>query len=559
MKTQLIRSCLFGLLFPAALSVCAAERKYSWQTGSASVALLSEGKTVWQFNHDPDTASKPFFHPLALPGGEPATWQSPADHVWHYGLWFSWKYLNGVNYWEEDQTTRQSEGVTSWRLVQAEMRPDFSARFELALDYRPRQAAAPVLIERRQIQVGAPAADGSYALDWQLEFQAGNEAVKFDRTPLPGEPGGQVYGGYAGLSVRFAQAFTNTQINASSPVGAARDHRYRFSAAAADYSGQLGGPELGIAFFDHPANLRHPTRWYAIVNPSAPFAFLNAAWLQQQPFELAAQDKFTLRYRVLVHPGRWEEVQLDALHRQYATATGGAKPSDRRLLVFTKNGKGYVHDNIASSVAALRKLGAENDLVVEVTDDPAAFTDENLGRYRVLVFSNTNNELFDNDGQRAAFQRYLRAGGGFVAIHSACASERQWPWFWSMVGCKFVRHPRYQPFTLTVCDTNHVSTAHLGDSWRWTDEFYYLDHLNPNVQVLLAGDRASLVDEHRGKNEGEQIAGQSPLAWCHEFEGGRVWYTALGHSPEHYTDPRFTRHLLGGIQWAMGATNRVAH
>jgi type 1 glutamine amidotransferase len=531
-----------------------------WATGATSVALRCDGQTVWRFNYDTNAASKPFFHPLALPGGEPLTWQSPEDHVWHYGLWFSWKYLNGVNYWEEDKATRQSAGVTSWRVEKVETRPDFSARIELALDYRPRGTAASVLTEKRHINVSAPAADGSYALDWRQEFQAGAANVKLDRTPLPGEPGGQVYGGYAGLSLRFAKEFTNTQIHASSDPGPAKDNRHRFSAAAADYSGRLGEREVGVAILDHSANPRHPTRWYAIVNPSQPFAFVNAAWLQLQPYELAAGGKFTLSYRVIVHSGRWDATRLGAEHQKFATAGTASAGAGARILVFTKNGKGkddkgYVHDNIATSVESLRRICDQNGLAMDVTAEAAAFTPDNLRKYKALVFSNTNNELFDSEDQKAAFQQFVRAGGGFVGIHSACASEREWPWFWKLIGCKFVRHPKYQPFNIKVCDTNHPSTRHLGQTWQWTDEFYYLDHLNPGVRVLLSGDRTQLQDDKKGQNEGQQINGESPLAWSQEFEGGRVWFTALGHSREHYADPQFTRHLLGGILWAIGEAN----
>src|ERR1039458_5456234 len=154
-----------------------------------------------------------------------------------------------------------------------------------------------------------------------------------------------------------------------------------------------------------------------------------------------------------------------------------AASPERRVLVYTKNqvGKGlFVNDNIPASVAAIKKLGAENNFTVEVSDAPAAFTDQNLKRYKALVFDNTNNEIFDNEEQKAAFQRYIRAGGGFVGIHSASGSMRQWPWFWEMLGGKFLRHPKLQPFTVKVKDPNDPSTAHLGTSFQWTDEFYFL-------------------------------------------------------------------------------------
>jgi uncharacterized protein len=229
--------------------------------------------------------------------------------------------------------------------------------------------------------------------------------------------------------------------------------------------------------------------------------------------------------------------------------------AERRVLVYTKNqvAKGlYVHDNIAASVAAIKKLGADNNFLVDVSEDPAAFTDQNLKRYGAVIFDNTNNEIFDTEEQKAALQRYIRAGGGFVGIHSASGSMRKWPWFWSVLGGKFSRHAKLQKFTVHVKDSQHPSTAHLPASFEWTDEFYYVDNMPDGVHVLLAGDLVKLDDPGKEKYPGKKFGDEFPLAWSHEFDGGREWYTALGHQKEHYSEPMFTKHLLGGILWAMG-------
>jgi uncharacterized protein len=248
--------------------------------------------------------------------------------------------------------------------------------------------------------------------------------------------------------------------------------------------------------------------------------------------------------------------------------------AERRVLVYTKNGKGYVHDNIAASVVALQKLGAENHILMDVSDNPAVFTPSNLRRYRAVVFDNVNNEIFDNGSQRAALQSYLRgstriespkgaeqaaswwgrtpSGGGFVGIHSASGAERDWPWFWEVLGGKFLRHPKLQQFTVRVKDPNDPSTAHLPATFQWTDEFYYLDHMPAGLHVLLVGDLTTLNDPAKDKYPGKQFGDEFPLAWKHEVAGGRAWYTALGHQKEHYSDPRLMQHILGGILWAMG-------
>jgi uncharacterized protein len=236
-------------------------------------------------------------------------------------------------------------------------------------------------------------------------------------------------------------------------------------------------------------------------------------------------------------------------------AAAGEPPP--RVLLYTRNGptldgkKGYVHDNIATSVVAIRELGAANHFDVDVSDDPAVFTEANLARYRALVFSNTNNEVLDTPAQRAALQHYLRHGGGFVGIHSACGSMRDWPWFWALIGGSFVRHPKLQEFTIRTVDRSHPSTAHLPATWRWTDEFYFLRDMPTDLKPLLVGELAGLEDPKKPADETTH-----PLAWYHEYDGGRSWNTTLGHRKEAYADPIFRQHILGGILWVLQRPSR---
>ena len=224
------------------------------------------------------------------------------------------------------------------------------------------------------------------------------------------------------------------------------------------------------------------------------------------------------------------------------------------VLIYTKNGKGgsgYVHANIPDSIACLKKICDKNGWTCEATDDAAIFTAEKIKAFDVLVFSNTNNETFDTDRQREVFKDYIHNGGGFVGIHSVCGSERDWPWFWANLGGKFVRHPPPQKFDIKVIDCNHPSTEFLGSVWKWEDECYFLDNLNPDIHILLAADLTTVKDGDAGAYPGKTFGQYFPLCWYHTFEGGRQWYTALGHYPRHYRDENFIKHLTGGIRWAM--------
>lgn len=223
----------------------------------------------------------------------------------------------------------------------------------------------------------------------------------------------------------------------------------------------------------------------------------------------------------------------------------------KHVLIYTRNGKGYVHENIAASVEALKKLCGKNKWTVESSDDASVFTTENLKRFNCIIFSNTNNEGFDTEEQKAAFVAYTRAGGGFVGIHSASGSERKWPWFAAMLGGRFVRHPALQNFTIKVIDRNHPSTAFLNELWEWEDECYYTNNLNPDIHVLLAADLTTINDDKKAEYPGQTFGDLFPLAWYHEFDGGRQFYTSLGHKAEYYQDEKFLKHLEGGIRWAI--------
>jgi type 1 glutamine amidotransferase len=230
------------------------------------------------------------------------------------------------------------------------------------------------------------------------------------------------------------------------------------------------------------------------------------------------------------------------------------------VLVYTRNytpdGKGYVHDNIASSVEAIRKMGAEKGFAVDASDDPAVFTAANLKQYAAIVFSNSNNEAFASDAQRDAFKAYIEAGGGFVGIHSASGSERSWPYFWQVLGGKFVVHPRMQAFTVQVADASFPAAEGLPAEFAWTDECYFTDHLNPDIKPVLVTDRTKLTDLEtvKKKADPESFPIPLPLAWYHRFDGGREFYVALGHNKQDYANPILYGIIENGILWAMGAT-----
>lgn len=218
------------------------------------------------------------------------------------------------------------------------------------------------------------------------------------------------------------------------------------------------------------------------------------------------------------------------------------------VLVFSKTA-GFRHGSIPAGVAAIGALGAEHNFEVDTTEDAAQFTDAVLAQYDVVVWLNTTGDVLD-DAQQGAFERYIRAGGGYVGVHSASDTEYGWSWYGDLVGAYFNNHPANQTAMVKVEDPAHPSTGHLGSVWERFDEWYNFQ-TNPrgDVHVLLSLDESS-YDPGAGA-----MGVEHPIAWCQDFDGGRSWYTALGHTNESYGEPAFLEHLVGGIETAAGVVD----
>src|SRR5688572_19436093 len=222
-----------------------------------------------------------------------------------------------------------------------------------------------------------------------------------------------------------------------------------------------------------------------------------------------------------------------------------AHSQDSRVLVFSKTA-GFRHSSIGPGIAAIRKLGQENGFAVDATEDASAFTSKNLGRYRAVIFLNTTGDVLDAT-QQDDFERYIQAGGGYVGIHSATDTEYEWPWYGRLAGAWFESHPNnpnVQKGTFRVVDKNHPSTEGLPDVWERVDEFYNFKSIDPGIRVLIDIDEKT----YQGGKNGDR----HPMAWYHDFDGGRAFYTNMGHTDETFSEPLFLRHLLGGLRYAMG-------
>ncbi|WP_341842083.1 ThuA domain-containing protein [Chitinophaga caseinilytica] len=230
----------------------------------------------------------------------------------------------------------------------------------------------------------------------------------------------------------------------------------------------------------------------------------------------------------------------------------------KKVLVFTKNGKGYVHDNIPDAAAAFKKMGTDHGFAVDVTDDASVFSESRLAQYDALVFTSTNNDVFDTDAQKVALMRYIQSGGGFMGVHSAIGTERKWDWFKRMIGGTFAWHAKFQRFRVVAVDPAHPSLKDVPKVWEREDECYFSKEMYGGIHPILAHDSKSLQDVNDTvltKNQGS-FGNYYPAAWYQHFDGGFVWFTSLGHHKRDYTDPVFVNHLYQGLHWLVGQTAR---
>lgn len=223
------------------------------------------------------------------------------------------------------------------------------------------------------------------------------------------------------------------------------------------------------------------------------------------------------------------------------------RPDTPRVLVFTKTA-GFHHASIPAGVKAIIQLGTENGFEVDTTSDAAKFTEDTLQQYSAVIFLSTTGDLL-NHYQEADFERYIQAGGGYVGIHAASDGEFDWGWYGRLVGGYFNGHPKPQEAVLKVVDARDKSTRHLPLEWKRKDEWYNFKKLSKEVRVLITIDEKS----YEGGTNGDF----HPMSWYQSYDGGRAWYTALGHTEESFSEPAFLAHLLGGIQYAIGNNRKL--
>lgn len=287
---------------------------YRWEESDTTLRLFNDSYLIWQYNYN-NRKGKPYFHPLNAKGIN-LTCESPADHPWHLGLWFSWKFINGLNYWEymngfsTEETGYRSEGVTEIKKILINKNKDYSTNIDLIISYHP-EGGSDIMKERRRLCISPPMHDGSYFIDYEFDFRATGKDVLLDRTPILGEPGGQSWGGYAGMSIRYNQKLGDKVHILPDSIKSGSKKGYMYMGF------KTQGGMAGLSILRHPMFSTEATSWYIISNPEVPFYYYSPSVLYDNNYLLREGEELRLKYRILVLPGVINEEKLIMKYREY--------------------------------------------------------------------------------------------------------------------------------------------------------------------------------------------------------------------------------------------------
>jgi len=211
--------------------------------------------------------------------------------------------------------------------------------------------------------------------------------------------------------------------------------------------------------------------------------------------------------------------------------------AQKRVLIFSKT-QGFRHSSIEKGAQVLKQLLDKEKIASDHSEDAGLFTDQGLKKYDAIIFLSTTGNILD-EPQQDAFVRYIQSGKGFVGIHAATDTEFDWPWYNGLVGAYFASHPAVQNAKIDVVDRKHIATKHLDPVWWHKDEWYNFKDVKEGLHVLMNLDEKSY--------NGGKMGDHHPISWSQNYDGGKVFYTGLGHTEESYDEPAFQKHLIGGI------------
>lgn len=315
---------LLLLLATASPALAQSAKGIEWKHEKGKdLSLIKDGKVAWHYHFDP-ADNHPYFDAVSVPGGPNMAAFAPGDHLWHKGLWFSWKYINDVNFWDWTEARgnnpkwparppHRPDGWTKMLGEEAFKIGKEGATLEMTIGYG--RGEKLWMKESRWLALGEPDGDGNYLIDWRSTFTAQDQKLVFDRSPV--QP---TTGGYAGLGLRAPETLKNVIFtNSLGTLGKACRGQQADWVDMTTLTDERFGP-TGLTIYDHPANPRHPTAWHVQDNPQGktPFFYFNAALLYNEPLTLEAGKSMTLRYRIMVHKGELDAATMNGMFKMFA-------------------------------------------------------------------------------------------------------------------------------------------------------------------------------------------------------------------------------------------------
>ena len=214
--------------------------------------------------------------------------------------------------------------------------------------------------------------------------------------------------------------------------------------------------------------------------------------------------------------------------------------NDFSVLVITET-DGWVHDSIEAGLELIKYLGDKNRFNVYHSDNSRVINYSNLKNIKTLIFLNTTEDILSEDEQ-VVMQKFIQSGNGFVGVHSASDTEYEWKWYGELVGAYFKSHPEGTTNAKIIKIENGRFSKHLNPIWEVEDEWYNFNYTNDDINVVLELDEKSYYGGENGDYH--------PITWYHSYDGGRSFYTGLGHLKEVYSNKMFIELLEQGILYA---------
>lgn len=227
----------------------------------------------------------------------------------------------------------------------------------------------------------------------------------------------------------------------------------------------------------------------------------------------------------------------------------GSGHPEQKLLYMTL-AAGYQHASVAPSESIVKEIGRRSGAFeTTVTQDVGAFTRQNLKQFDAVMFY-TSGELPMTAAEKEALISFVRAGHGFVGVHSATDTFYMWKDYGDMIGAYFNDHPWHQRVTVDVLAPSDPIVSFLGKSFQVEDEIYQFSDFRTDTTHLLLRLDVNSVDLNNPRVRRRYYG--FPLAWTRRYGKGRVFYTALGHEEAVWNSSWYQQLLLHGIQYAMG-------